>query len=87
MRTKQAAGPHIPPAYEKADIVAIQACVNGTADADQQRRAMDWIIREASGAYQFHFYPTDRETAFALGRGFVGQQIVKMTRLNAMREE
>jgi hypothetical protein len=62
----------------------MQALARGDADEFQQRRALDWIIQKASGMYQFQFYPTDRETAFALGRGFVGQQVVKLTKLNLM---
>ena len=79
----------MPAAYGKRHVVAIQALVNGTAEPHQQQLALQWIIEQCSGMYQFHFYPTDRETAFALGRGFVGQQIVKMYKLNAstMTEE
>ena len=85
MKKTRAAGPHIPAEYELADVVSVQACVEGRADEIQQRRAMDWIINQASGMYEFQFYPSDRDTAFALGRGFVGQQIVKLTKLNASR--
>ena len=42
----------------------------------------DWLIEQAAGAYEFHYYPTDRDTAFSLGRAFVGQQVVKMLHLN-----
>ena len=75
-------GPHIPAAYVKADAAAIQALLVGTANAEQQRRALDWIIKLAAGTYEFHFYPSDRETAFALGKASVGQQIVKLSKLN-----
>lgn len=78
----RAIGPHIPPAYELPDASAIQALMRGEASPEQQTRAMRWIIEQASGAYEFQFYPSDRETAFALGRGFVGQQIVKLSKLN-----
>lgn len=84
-KATRAAGPHIPPEYEVADAVAIQALINGTAEEWQQKRAMKWIIEQASGMYEFQFYPSDRETAFALGRAMVGQQIVKLSRLNASR--
>lgn len=87
MRSALAKSPAMPAEYEKADVLAIQACVAGIAEPEQQKRAIDWIINHAAATYQFHFYPTDRDTAFALGRGFVGQSIVKMTRLNVSREE
>lgn len=82
MKKTRAAGPHIPADYDVADAAAIQALVNGTAEPHQQQRALKWIIEQASGTYEFQFYPDDRQTSFALGRGFVGQQIVKMTRMN-----
>lgn len=85
MSTKKATradGPHIPPPYDLADAGAIQALQRGDASPDQQQRALRWVIERASGAYEFQFYPSDRETAFALGRGFVGQQIVKLLKLD-----
>lgn len=79
-----AAGPHIPASYETADAVALQALQLGTASADQQKRALDWLIKRAACTYEFHYYPSDRDTAFALGRAFVGQQVVKLLTLNTM---
>jgi hypothetical protein len=78
----RALGPHIPAPYDLADASAIQAMTQGKASPEQQIRALKWIIEQASGMYEFQFYPTDRETAFALGRGHVGQQIVKLSKLN-----
>lgn len=81
--------PAVPAKYELADAAAIQALVRGEADEYQQKRALQWMVDVACGTYDFHYYPSERDTAFALGRAFVGQQIVKMTRLNvsAMRRE
>jgi hypothetical protein len=78
----RAAGPHIPPPYELADASALQALQRGVATEDQQQRALKWVIEQAAGTYQFNYYPTDRDTAFALGRGFVGQQVVKLLKVN-----
>ena len=55
----------------------------GVADEMQQRRALAWIINTASATYEFHYHPSERDTAFALGRAFVGQQIVKLSKLDA----
>lgn len=82
MKATRAQGPHIPAEYKLADAISIQALVRGEADREQQQRALRWIIEQAGGMYEFHFYSTDRETAFALGRSFVGQQIVKLSKLN-----
>ena len=74
--------PAVPAPYDVADVAAIQALVRGEADEEQQKRAIKWMIENAAGAYDFHYYENTQHTAFALGRAFVGQQIVKMTRLN-----
>ena len=81
-KATRAAGPHVPPPYEAADASAVQALHRGEASADQQQRVLRWIIERAAGTYEFNFYPTDRETAFALGREFVGQQLVKLLKIN-----
>ncbi len=84
MATKErlAVGPHLPAEYELADVSALQALQQGVANEDQQKRALRWVIERAAGTYEAHFYPEERFTTFALGRAFVGQQIVKMLRLN-----
>jgi len=74
--------------WDLADCHAIKAVAAGTADEAQQKRAIEWIILKACRAYEVSFYPDDqggaRDTDFALGRQFVGQQIVKL--INASRE-
>lgn len=85
MKKTRADGPHIPAEWELPDASAIQALARGEADQFQQQRALKWIIERASGMYEFQFYPTDRETAFALGRAHVGQQIVKLTKVDLNR--
>ena len=77
--------PWKPVAVEMADTVAIQALASGNADADQQRRALSWIIHNACAAYDQSYRPGvdgDRNTAFAEGRRFVGLAIIKETRIN-----
>lgn len=83
-KATRAQGAHVPAQYSLAEASAIQALVAGTADEHQQRLAMRWIIEQASGVYEFQFYPTDRDTSFALGRAHVGQQIIKLSKLNTM---
>ena len=70
--------PYRPPPYELADVHAIRAAASGTADADQQQRAMRWIIEKAAGTYEPSYRPEgDRDTCHAEGRRFVGLQLVK----------
>ena len=70
-----------PPPEEAAPVTlavasAIKALHNGDATAHQQQIALQWIIREAAYKAYLPFQPTDRSTAFALGRQFVAEQIV-----------
>ena len=66
--------------YETADAYALKAVANGTANEEQQRRAMRWVIEAAAGTYELSYRPGDssRDTDFAEGRRFVGLQIVKL---------
>lgn len=69
--------------YDVPDVSALQALARGEADADQQRRALDWIIRRAAGTYQVSFQPGAPDaTAFSEGRRFVGTEIVKLLALS-----
>ena len=72
----------IPARYDVTDIYALQGVFHGTADAAQQRRALDWIINTAAETYELSFRSDDaggdRESAFAEGKRHVGMQIVKM---------
>ena len=80
----------LPPPYEpvKPDKKIVRALVNlsaGEASEHQQKIALEWIINEASRAHVPAFFPgTDgqRNTDFALGRAFVGQQIIGLLKVN-----
>lgn len=75
--------PWKPPKYEAADTAALQALAKGNATSEQQKRAIDWIVMHACGTYDFSYRPgtNDRDTNIALGRQFVGQQIVRQLKL------
>jgi hypothetical protein len=78
--------PWKPVKWEPADALAIQALAGGTADPDQQKRALGWIIHTVCGTYDQSFHPGGeegrRDSDFAEGKRFVGTTLVKMTRLN-----
>lgn len=72
-----------PAEWDKADAHAIKALAAGTATEDQQRRALNWIVHKAAGTYDMTFRPEgDRDTSFAEGRRFVGNQLVKLINLD-----
>lgn len=81
----EANAPWLPPHYEDADVAAIQALAQGSANPHQQKRALAWMIEKACGVYDMSYRPGgaegDRDTTFAEGRRFAGNQIVKLTKL------
>lgn len=75
--------PWKPADYEIADAAAIQAVAHGRASEDQQRRAFHFIVHAICGNYDLPYRPASaRDTDFALGKMFVGQQLVKFVNLN-----
>ena len=71
-----------PALYDAADITAIQQLEQGVAGPDMQKRALKWIIETVAETYDQSYNPGDTHgTAFAEGRRFVGNSIVKMLKL------
>lgn len=70
--------------WELADASAIKALLGGTADAIQQKRGMDWILKKACGLPEWPYQPgsDDRDTNIALGRQLVGHLIMKLAHVN-----
>ena len=66
----------VPAPVPLAVAASIKALHAGTANEHQQHLALDWIIREACGKAHFAYHQSDRDTAFALGRQFVAEQII-----------
>lgn len=74
-----AASVHAPIVADASDAAAIQALAKGNATAEQQKRALTWIITKAAGTYEFAYHvgaDGERDTSVHLGRQFVGHQIV-----------
>lgn len=60
------------------DVLAVRALLNGVADKDQQKIAVDWILYEVCRRKDNAFQPGEegrRDTDFDLGRHFCGVQI------------
>jgi hypothetical protein len=84
MTARKTALPWHPAPYDEAVTGALKALQSGTADAVQQQRALKWIIEALCGTYDLSYRPGEdgeRDTAFAEGKRFVGQQIVKQLKL------
>lgn len=69
--------------WELADAAAIKALQAGTADAIQQRRALDWILKKACALPEWAYVPGDEHgTHVHLGRQFAGHMIMKLLQMN-----
>jgi len=87
IKPKDIEAPHKPAEPPKHVIKALQAISAGEATEHQQKKALQWIINDASRAYEPAFYPGEdgrRNTDFALGRAFVGQQIIGLLKINLL---
>lgn len=66
-----------------ADIYAIRALFNGTAEAEQQKRAVKCVVEEICQTYAMTFDPeSDRQTAFNEGKRHVGRILVGIANAN-----
>ena len=84
--------PYAPVPYDLLDVTAMQALYAGTAQPHQQKRIFAWITEQAAGVYDLSYRPGmggDRDTCFHEGRRFVGNQCLKLLRLNrkSMKDE
>lgn len=72
-----------PPSYEKAHVYALKALQDGRAEPHQQQMALTWIVNMAARTYDLSYRPdSERDSAFAEGRRFVGLEIVKLLNLD-----
>jgi hypothetical protein len=86
MIEKKIPAPWEPPDYEKYEIACIQALAEGTAEPEQQKAALRLIVDKISLTYDMSYRPgSERDTAFAEGKRFVGNQIIRLTKLNLSR--
>ena len=72
--------PWQPASVIPADLYAIHALCKGDANADQQRRVVDFI-RRATAVEEMEFRPDgERASNFAAGKRFVGLQFFTLAR-------
>lgn len=68
-----------PAGFELPDIAAVQAVYHGTGTPEQQKRAMEWVIKQAAQIGGQSYRAGDSHaTAFSEGRRFVGAQILSL---------
>lgn len=72
----------VPAPITSSDAAAMQALSLGAANEGQQRHALKWILEAACALPIWPYRETQRETDIALGRQFVGQQIMGLMKAN-----
>ncbi len=72
-----------PAPFEDVIVYGLQGLADGNASPQQQMKVLEWIINHASRANGPGHYQPDspRNTDFALGRAFVGQQILGILKI------
>lgn len=62
---------------------AVQALIQGNCPDHLQRDFIKWLIEDVCATYDLSYRPhSDRDTAFAEGKRFVGSTIVKASKLD-----
>lgn len=80
--------PWHPAPWDVATAQAVKALARGDATNDQQRRALDWIIKDAASTYDEPFVPGNPDISdYLCGRRSVGLQIVKLLNIDLARIE
>lgn len=75
--------PWLPPDWQPADLRAVQGLWAGTASAEQQQRAIKWIVFVLADKDGIGWHPQDAHLAdFAAGRRWVGREIAKALMIN-----
>lgn len=86
---KKGREPYLPAEYTPGHVLAMQHLSKGVATQDEQIMALDWIIKQAAKTYDLSYRPGglegQRDSDFASGRSFAGQQIVKLLSLDFMK--
>ena len=82
--------PWEPCPWEPADATALQALVRGDCPPHLQQRAINFIVYKLCGTYDPAFRPggqdAQRATDMALGKQFIGQQIVGLLKVRSKPE-
>jgi len=75
----------VPAEYGLPEASAWQAIARGEANKDQQILALRWLLNGPCGLHDLQYRPGEngrRDTDFACGKRYVGQQVVKLININ-----
>lgn len=69
------------PDYTLSQALAVRALMDGTANEQQQKNALSFIINDLCDTFGLVYEPASFDlTAFRAGKAFVGQVLVGMTK-------
>lgn len=77
-----------PTTTDVTHVAALKALQAGTATAEQQQRALDFILRDVCGYYDEQFCPGEdgrRSTDYALGKRRVATYLVSLLNADLQR--
>lgn len=74
--------PYTPVPYEAADVTAVQLMERGECTPELQKRFFNWLINGVCATYDQSFREDPYNTAFAEGRRFCGNTVVKMLKVD-----
>lgn len=77
------------PHPSKRVTLAIKALAHGVAGPEEQKIALDWILKGPCAMDDWAFRPDERQTNIALGRQLVGHAILKEMKIDVahLKEE
>jgi hypothetical protein len=85
--TTNTVAPWVPANADPADLESIKAITRGLANEDQQIRFVEWLKR-ATGVAEMEFRPdSERSSAFAAGKRFVGLQFFSLAQSRLPEKE
>ncbi len=74
--------PYFPVEMTPHHAGAVQALMRGDCPEHQQREFMRWLIEDVCGTYDQSYRPEPHDTSFAEGKRFVGNTIVKASKID-----
>lgn len=75
------------PPYTIAQAGAMRALSGGTANEEQQRIALLWILNEVCELPKWPYMASERDTNVELGKRFVGHRVYAATQANISQLE
>jgi len=77
--------PYAPAAYEAQHVSAVQLLEQGDCPPHLQKEFLRWLVEDVCRTYDMSFRFDPYQTAFAEGRRFPGNQVIKMLKLQASK--